>query len=468
MGESERRYQELIRTSPAPINLFDASGEIIWGNDAVLDLLGLDTREELVGRSIFEFIHPDDRYTAESELEAVVTEKKSIGPTPMRLTRADGEERIIRVSTAPGEYGGKDIGQAVVIDVTELNRVHDELAEAREFIEMALDTIEDVFYVIDTHGDLQRWNDALLDVSGYTETELRAMDIEDFFIDGHTELVSESIARAFATGRDTIEAVVRTKSGERIPYEFRKRRLVTDGSAIALVGIGRDITQRKSREQHLRTVDYTLQHHLRNQLNIIQGTVELLVEGDGTADGRHVAAIHESADKMLSLFDHHRDIVTHLLLDTTRERIDVIDVLETLFADFNAEYPHAELTVRGPDSAPVIAVPYITRAFHELLWNALKHNDADVPRVEVTVDADSSPVRITVADNGPVIFRQEYEFMHSPETLDSTSHPTGLGLWSVNLAVQYSRGTFTVDEDADDGNTIVVELPAPVDDWRDT
>lgn len=467
MRESERRYQQLIRTSPAPINLFDASGEILWGNDAVLDLLGLDTREELVGRSIFEFVHPEDRYTAESELAAVVENKESIGPTPMRLTRADGDERLIRVSTAPGRYEGKDIGQAVVIDVTELDRIHDELDEEREFIETALDTIEDVFYVIDTRGDLERWNDALLDVSGYTQADVQTMDVEDFFVQEHAERVSESIARAFVTGRDTVEAVVRTKSGERIPYEFRKRRLVKGDSVVALVGIGRDVTQRKSREQHLRTVDYILQHHLRNHLNIIQGNAELLAERGGATDGKQMAAIYESVDKMLSLFGHHQDIVTHLLLNANRERIDIVDVLGTLLTEFEAAYPHAELTLIAPDSAPVVAVPHIKRSLYELLWNALKHNDAEVPTITITVDAESTPIKIVFTDNGPAISGEEYEFMRDPETLDSTSHPTGLGLWAVNLAVRYSRGTLTVEADAESGNTIIVELPTAIDEWRD-
>ncbi len=107
MDESERRYQELIQTSPAPINLFDASGEIVWGNDAVLDLLDIDTREELIGRSIFEFIQPDDRFTAETELAAVVTEKESAGPTQMQLCTDAGAERTIRVATAPGHTRGR-------------------------------------------------------------------------------------------------------------------------------------------------------------------------------------------------------------------------------------------------------------------------------------------------------------------------------------------------------------------------
>ncbi|KPN31100.1 PAS domain S-box protein [Halolamina pelagica] len=107
MDESERRYQELIQTSPAPINLFDATGEIVWGNDAVLDLLALDSRDDLIGRSIFEFIRPADRFTAETELAEVVDEKRSAGPTQMQLRTDEGEERTIRVATAPGRYKGK-------------------------------------------------------------------------------------------------------------------------------------------------------------------------------------------------------------------------------------------------------------------------------------------------------------------------------------------------------------------------
>ena len=111
-AESQRRYEQLIETSPVPINLFDATGEIVWGNDAVVDLLGLDSRADLIGRSIFEFIHPEDRDTAKRELLIVIEEKRPTGPTEMKLHRDDGNIKEIRVSTAPGWYDGADIGQA--------------------------------------------------------------------------------------------------------------------------------------------------------------------------------------------------------------------------------------------------------------------------------------------------------------------------------------------------------------------
>jgi len=215
MEESERRYQELIQTSPAPINLFDASGEIVWGNDAVLELLGLDSREDLIGRSIFEFIQPEDRFTAESELAEVVNEKEPAGPTQMQLTTEDGEDRTIRVATEPGRYKGEDIGQAVVVDITELNRIKDELEEERDFVEEALNSIEDVFYVIDSGGNLKRWNDALMEVSGFAYQEVLNSDVEDFFVDRHAERVSESISRAFVNGKDTTKPLSKQRLANR-------------------------------------------------------------------------------------------------------------------------------------------------------------------------------------------------------------------------------------------------------------
>lgn len=130
-SEGEQRYRHLVETSPAPINLFDADGTCLWGNDAVLDLLGLDDREALRGRSIFEFIHHQNHETAREELRAAVEENRSTGPTQMVLERDDGERREIQVATAPGRYGGCDIGQAVVVDVTPIRDAERALSEER-------------------------------------------------------------------------------------------------------------------------------------------------------------------------------------------------------------------------------------------------------------------------------------------------------------------------------------------------
>jgi PAS domain S-box-containing protein len=117
--ESVHRYRHVIEMSPAPINVFDETGESIWGNEAVVELLDLEGLSDLIGHSLFEFVHPDDHDRARAELASVIENKESTGPTPMRLRTASGDVRYIQVSTAVGEYLGMDIGQAIVVDVTD-------------------------------------------------------------------------------------------------------------------------------------------------------------------------------------------------------------------------------------------------------------------------------------------------------------------------------------------------------------
>ncbi|QCC47274.1 PAS domain-containing sensor histidine kinase [Halobellus limi] len=451
-------YQQLISVSPAPINLFDESGEIIWGNDAVLDLLGLDSREDLIGRSIFDFIVAEDQYTAEQELVDVVKSKTATGPTPMQLRRADGEIRSIRVSTAPGRFRGRDIGQAVVIDVTELERAHEELETERQFVQNALNALPDVFYVITPGGELDRWNDSLLDVSGYDAEEVRAMDIEDFFVESHTERISESIATAFAEGADTVEATVVTKQGREIPFEFRKRRLVDGEDVIGLAGIGRDISERKAREQHLRAVDYLLQHNLRNQINIIQGSVELVSDASSAQGQSAAERIDAAAERLLSIFDNHHLIIDQLTTPQPTESIDVVAALEAIARECGESYPAATITTDLPERAGVSGVHTLKLALRELVENAIEHNERREPQIEIDVEHTDPRVVIRVSDDGPPIPEMEYRSFSEDSLLDSTYHSAGFGLWFVYHAVRQSGGSLHFDRGEKRGNVVTIDL----------
>ena len=252
LQQSEQRYENLIRNSPVPINLFDADGVIRWGNDAVLDLLGLDGRDELVGRSIFEFIHEDDREVGQAELNAVIEEGASIGPTYMRVRRANDEIRDVRVSTAPGRYDGERVGQAVVTDVTELRKIEDELRRERDFIKNAIDELRDIFYVIDEDGNLERWNSQLAVATGYDDDSLASMTAFDFVPPADEQPVRDAIVQAKREGTSFVEIDLVTADGDRRNYELKGALLDRADERARLVGIGRDITDRKEMEEQLR------------------------------------------------------------------------------------------------------------------------------------------------------------------------------------------------------------------------
>jgi PAS domain S-box-containing protein len=249
LHRSEQRYRNLIETSPAPINLFDEEGSIVWGNDATLELLDLEERDELVGRSIFDFIEVDDHELATSELTDVVEDGQRVGPTQMQLRTAEGERKQIRVSTAPGQYRGDRIGQAVVIDTTAVRETEEALRSERDFIRNALDELRDLFYVVDDEGTLQRWNALVPEVTGYDGDELGETDITAFFGPEDQDRILDALGSTLEQGTTFVEADLQTGDGSQRRYEFKSSPLADPGESDRVVGIGRDVTERRRIER---------------------------------------------------------------------------------------------------------------------------------------------------------------------------------------------------------------------------
>jgi len=460
VDEHQRRYRHLIEIAPVPINLFDDTGESIWCNDAALDLLGLDSRNELVGRSIFEFIHPDDQDLARSELEDVIDRKESVGPTHMRLRRADGEMRHVQVSTAVGRFLGADIGQAVVIDVTLLREIQQALRNERQFVEEALDALQDVFYVVDTNGILLRWNEAATETTGYDDAELASMDVTALFSEHDTPRILESIATTLDEGADTVEATLVTKGGRRRPYEFRSRRLDSEGTDDPqVVGIGRDISQQKERKRQLKALEQWLRHNIRNEVNIIRGTAENIRQGRADDVDESVRRIERTADHLLEQADRERQIVEILTRPPDPVPVDLADLIDRRVADLRERYPSVDIEVTRTDPVVVSAIPDIASAVDELVENAIAYTDSEAPTIWVATVDDGDRGLVRVADDGPGIPTIERNALRFDREIDQLHHGSGLGLLFVYWVTRLSGGDVTISENDAGGSTVTLSLP---------
>jgi|GEM_PF-734309 len=458
--EHQRRYRHLIEMSPIPINLFDDTGESIWCNDATLDLLGLDRRDELVGRSIFDFIHPDDHELARAELENVIERKQSVGPTHMRLRRADGEVRHVQISTAVGRFLGEDIGQAVVVDITPLREIQHALRTERKFVEAALDALQDVFYVVDADGTLLRWNEAAIQVTGYDDAELASLDLTALFTEADAPRVLSSVATVLDEGADTVEAMLVTKSGRTRPYEFRGRRLDAVGDdAPRVVGIGRDISHRKERKRQLQALEQWLRHNIRNDVNVIRGTAENLRQ-DRTDDlDESVTRIERYADHLLEQADRERRIVEILSTPPDPDTIDLADLVERHVVDLRERHPSADIDLVRADTVVVRAIPDIGMAIDELVENGIEYTDKETATIRVSVVDDGDRGLVRIADNGPGIPDIERNTLRLDREIDQLHHSSGLGLLFVYWVSRLSGGDLIIAENDADGSTVTLALP---------
>lgn len=234
------------------------------------------------------------------------------------------------------------------------------------------------------------------------------------------------------------------------------------GRGVGHTVVLQDITNEIQREQRLGVLNRVLRHNLRNDLNIVQGYIQMVrddVDRDAVDEKLEIA--ESKTEDVISLGDKARRFEETLSNPGTMEPVDLDQQLQLIKQELNSEYPNAvveldlpaDLRVRGTESI-------VDRIFENLLENALEHNTGPEPRVAVTMvehDPESGIVTISIQDNGPGIPAHEVEILDADRET-SLEHGSGLGLWLVSWGVGTLGGkvSFSVN---DTGTTVLLELP---------
>lgn len=136
LRESEERYRLLVENAPNAIVVHD-NDLLFYANNAARQLFGAERIDQLVGQPFLSIIHPDNREFLE-HLQR--TEDDVIGGLNqvLRLTRFDGTPINAVAVGIRVSYKGHPAVQTILHDVTELQRLQDELSEKVVKLEAAL------------------------------------------------------------------------------------------------------------------------------------------------------------------------------------------------------------------------------------------------------------------------------------------------------------------------------------------
>lgn len=142
-----------------------------------------------------------------------------------------------------------DANISMVWDVTERKQTEDMLRSEKRFSEKLIESIPDIFFLLDDKGKLIRWNSKIEKLFGMTPQQLSDRSALEFISEPDRPGIAQKIVETFKMGHSVTETRLDTKEGIR-NYMLTSRRIKTPKGR-GIIGIGLDITERREAELQL-------------------------------------------------------------------------------------------------------------------------------------------------------------------------------------------------------------------------
>ena len=255
LEKSEKRFRLLIENSSDLIITVDQTRAFRYLSPSVLRLLGYHP-EEVQGRDILEYIHPDDRTSVLTVITSALQNPATLYRATCRCLHRDGSWRIMQSS---GQATHDESGDLVLIinarDITAQQQAEEARKESEERFKALSQSASDPIVCIDQQGTILFWNSAAAETFGYSAEEIMGTSItrliperyHDYYTGGMERVMSSGV---FDIGKISFEFVGRKKGGDEFPAELSFATWESRGD-IFFSCIVRDISERKQSEEAL-------------------------------------------------------------------------------------------------------------------------------------------------------------------------------------------------------------------------
>ena len=270
----------------------------------------------------------------------------------------------------------------------------------------------------------------------------------------------------------TAEEIASGNLSARMPEAAPKTevgRLVNSLNAM-LSRIEESFTIRTESENKLRRFVADASHELRTPITAIRGFSELHRQGAVTGQKETtelIGRIEGESKRMGSLVE---DLLLLARLDQARDMeskpVDMNTVIADAVASARAAGPEHPVMLNVPDEEIFMLgdETRIHQVVANLLANARAHTSVGTP-ITVSMTADESTVRVSVADKGPGRSEEDQQriferFYRADSSRARTGEEgSGLGLSIVDAVMKGHGGSVTVESKIGEGSTFTLQFP---------
>lgn len=301
LHQSENRYRALVELSPDAI-FVHIGGRIVYANQSSVKLLAAKSANDLIGRSLLDYVHPKDREITLHRIDqGMRAEGNSCGSIEARYIRFDGIEIDIEATGVGILYGGEHAVQLLVRDITErkvqerkrreseqrYRDISERLAEREAQYRLLAENAQDLIGVVDMEGTVLYASPSHELVLGFPPSEYEGNSAFNFVHPDDLAYVKKQFDD-MVTLESTFDFEWRCKKadGSWVYIETRGTPIFDENRNVVKCVYGsRDISERKKAEELLlRTEKLSVvgqmaagvAHEFRNPLTSIKGFAQLL------------------------------------------------------------------------------------------------------------------------------------------------------------------------------------------------
>ena len=363
-------------------------------------------------------------------------------------------------------------------------RAEEEARESEHLLKTVMDSSPDPIFIKDREGRFLFGNPALLRIWGKSLNEVIGKKDNDLYSDrAIADAIMENDRLVMESGESqAVEEIVQTQEGLRTFLSMKSPRFDSIGNVDGIIGIARDITERKVAEKErerlifdlefanreLESFTYSVSHDLRAPLRAIDGfssilmkTMDLKLDQE---EKRRLALIRENTTKMNRLIEDLLALSRAGRAEIMHKRINMNRIAESAWQQQLSLNPDLKIDFKAyslPDAFGDEGL--ILQVFSNLLSNAVKFTrKRRKPVIEIGGKTSRSETVYYIKDNGAGFNMKYYDKLfgvfqrlHSEREYEGT----GVGLALVQRIIHRHGGRIWAQGKVGKGATFYFSLP---------
>jgi PAS domain S-box-containing protein len=498
LRESEEKFRLAFDNANTGMCLVDLQGRLLQVNDKMSAIFGYSKRA-LESMNVNDLAVTEDAGLSPAFIERALHGTEDSGVFEKRYRHQQGHlihclvaSSLVRDAQQQPKYF---ISQ--VQDMTQRRQIEEALRISEERYRILAENALDVIWTMEPDGRISYVSPAVEKVRGFTPEEALRQPLEDILTPD-----SQAVVAAYFKGLQTAAQAGRAPENFRGELEYWRKDGSTlwceviacplhgsDGRFVQILGVTRDISERKRYEQELQqardvaeianraksTFLAHMSHEIRTPLNVVLGLAQVLNREPLAANQRDmVERIQLAGQSLLALINDLLDLskIEANQLGIERLPFDLATLLDKLKRLMEPAAQAKGLAFRVealPESlGPLVGdPPRLEQVLVNLLGNAVKFTEQGQVTLSVrTLQVDVAAVRLhwAVCDTGIGIPHDALDRLFTPftqaeEGIARRFGGTGLGLSISKRLVELMGGEIGVTSQLGQGSTFWFELP---------